>query len=786
MKHIICVIIFLLTIPLAAQEKKLVYQEESLVMVIQDLEAQYNVRFSFNSAIIKDKTLTYSGTITLKEILQIIATEASLEFLFLDEQNIIVKKVEEDIIVTDVMNLDEVLISTEYITSGFDKNEKDGSVKVKPNKLGILPGLTEPDVLQSLQLLPGISSPTESASDLYIRGGTPDQNLVLWDGIKMYHQGHFFGMISAFNPYITEEINVYRSGTSAKYGDRISGVIDIRGAEKVPEKTAVGVGLNLIQGDVFIKTPIAKDKLGIVFSARRSYSDIVNTIAFEKMSQKVFQNTKVEGVTSGNTGETEPDSFEELENRFYFTDYNIKAIWSPNDKNTISLSTLFVKNKLDFASRNNDIELNSKDNLNLSNNGYNFSWNSQLSSSLSLEASSYISRYESIYDYQDSFGPGDLYRYSTENTIDDSGIAFNFNYRINPKNKIILGYDLSVANVDYNIFYDYNQTDETRETNDRKVNTHSFFGEHEFHNDNWMIRTGIRTSILSGINKTYFEPRLYLSYKLNNAWKLKASGEIKNQVISKLVSLDFNDLGLGNSIWALSDDEERPVLNNRQLTGGVLFEKRGWKLDIDGYYKKVKGLTSFTRGFNSNVTQNYATGSSNTYGIDILLKKRIKSFRTWIGYSLSKSEFTFDDINDSSFPGNYDQRHVLTFSNTYLYRKFQFSLGWSYATGKPFTPPLGFEDDNFTIDFGEQNSARLNDYHKLDASILYDFFLNKKKSVKARCGISVLNIYNRENEIDKIFKVDSNSDETDPQPQIIEQTKISLGATPNVVFRLTF
>ena len=132
------------------------------------------------------------------------------------------------------------------VTTGFDKIENDGSITVNPDELGILPGLTEPDVLQSLQLLPGISSPTESASDIHIRGGTPDQNLVLWDGIKMYHQGHFFGQISAFNPYITETINVFRSGTSSKYGDRISGVIDIRSSDKVHDSLHIGIGANLI------------------------------------------------------------------------------------------------------------------------------------------------------------------------------------------------------------------------------------------------------------------------------------------------------------------------------------------------------------------------------------------------------------------------------------------------------------------------------------------------------------------------------------------------------------
>jgi len=131
-----------------------------------------------------------------------------------------------------------------------------------------LPGLTEPDVLQSIQLLPGVQSPTETAAGIYIRGGTPDQNLVLWDGIKIYHSGHFFGTISAFNPYITEDVKLYKSGTKARYGNRISGVIDITSDYDIPEKIEGGFGSNMTHADAYLSATIGKSS-AVIISARR-------------------------------------------------------------------------------------------------------------------------------------------------------------------------------------------------------------------------------------------------------------------------------------------------------------------------------------------------------------------------------------------------------------------------------------------------------------------------------------------------------------------------------------
>jgi len=795
MKKVVFVIILFLTVQLVAQKQQLDYLDEPLSVVIPDLETKFSVRFAFNSAILKNKTIHFSGNSTLEEILAIIKQKVALDFQFLDANNIIIKRAAIDPNVA-TMNLDEVLISNEYLTIGFDKIENDGSITVSPDELGILPGLTEPDVLQSLQLLPGISSPNESASDIHIRGGTPDQNLVLWDGIKMYHQGHFFGKISAFNPYITESINVFRSGTSAKYGDRISGVIDIRSSDKVHDSLHIGIGANLIQADAFIKAPIVKNQLSLTASIRRSYSDVINTFTFKKMRNKVFQNTKID---DGATSQFSYSQFVELENKFYFTDYNFKTVWKPNNKHTISFSSLFVVNKLDYSSVNffsEETTVNSVDNLDLTNNGFNFKWGYALSNKTILKTSAYSSSYKSKYGYQDTFGQ-DLYITNNLNDIKDLGATIGLNYTPNKNNTFRFGYDLVSNSIDYIISSDYIDNEGNgnpfEEKESDKLNIHTVFSEYLFEKHKWTIQTGIRASQISTIDKELLEPRLYLNYKLNRYWSVKTSFEVKNQSISKVLSSTQNDLGLGNSLWVLADNN-RPIINNRQFSLGALYEYKGWKLDIDAYHKKIKGITILrdllqTSAFGNQDGNTFSSGRSESFGLDILIKKRVKNYRAWLSYSLSKTNYFFEEVNNNNwYLGNFDQTHILSLSNTFTYKKFQFSLGWNIATGKPYTNTIAVDNQTGDITYESLNASRLNTYHKLDASVVYDFYLNNKKSVKARIGASVINIYDRANELEKNFRADDIEPITSPiyDYRIVEETYYGLGFTPNFVFRLNF
>ncbi|MEM7086186.1 MAG: TonB-dependent receptor [Bacteroidota bacterium] len=864
-QRLLFVVIFLICALARGQETKMkiAYDETPLIRVIQDMEDFFSIQFSFNVNRIEGRTFSYSGVLSLDQLLIEISKNQALEFQKIDASNYVIQMARVSVplkkvcgivvdavsgeplsmvtvssegtargtltaedgsfslkdvhdtdqltiqylgyvlkkmsvstfpgdhcpIVTlqvDTTELDTILI-TEYVTTGFDRDNGNGSIQITPKKLGILPGLIEPDVLQSLQWLPGISSPSESASNLHFRGGTPDQNLVLWDGIKMYHQGHFFGQISAFNPYITEEITLFRSGTSAKYGDRISGVIDIQSTQEVPSKLAVGGGVNFTQADFYVKVPL-HETFGVVASARRSYSDLFETITFQKLSDKVFQNTKIsEGSNSVD------EDFEELRNDFRFSDLNFKAVWQPDDNNHISFSALFLSNRLDYQVAAEDI--NTDDRLDLTNNGFSFKWDHSFSNNWNFTLKGYLSNYDSNFIFSEVVASeNEQFQQLKDNTVDDLGFTFQTTHSWNRQHRILTGYDFSQTRVTYIINEIQNGEQEANENEDDQLNNHAAYLEYHFQTQTTLLRAGSRLNYLTSNSLFYLEPRLYAETEVLPGMRLKASGEIKNQSISQLIQFEFNEIGVGNNIWVLADAADIPILNIQQGTLGFLYQKNGWNIDVDAYYKKTKGLTTFSRGFrqvSNEDNDNYAEGTSTSRGLDFLVKKKMGRLRTWLSYSLSKTDFLFPDLQSNEFSGNFDQRHVINFSNTFTINHLQISLGWSFASGAPYSSPSGIEvvsdeDEELFLNFSEQNTMRLSNYHKLDASMVYDIPLGSEKTYRLRLGVSALNLYRRENEIEKDFRIETNLDDPEQDPQIIERTKFGLGFTPNLLVRVDF
>ena len=226
--------------------------------------------------------------------------------------------------------LEEVVIY-KFLTTGISK-QTDGSIEINSAEFGILPGLIEPDVLQTVQALPGIKSIDETVSDINIRGGTNDQNLILWDGIKMYQSGHFFGLISAFNPYLTDKVSIIKNGTSSQYGDGVSGVIIMETNNEIDPIFHGGAGFNLISGDAFGQVPIG-DKLAIQFSGRRSVTDFLNTATYDEFSDRAFQDTQIKVSNNNSTANIVQDE------NFYFYDFSGKLLYDyqRESKNTAKL-----------------------------------------------------------------------------------------------------------------------------------------------------------------------------------------------------------------------------------------------------------------------------------------------------------------------------------------------------------------------------------------------------------------------------------------------------------------
>ncbi|WP_193315986.1 TonB-dependent receptor [Flavicella marina] len=686
--------------------------------------------------------------------------------------------------------LEEVLIS-DYLTQGMSK-KRDGAIRVSPKNLGILPGLTEPDVLQSLQLLPGVQSPGETASDLHVRGGTPDQNLVLFDGIKMYESGHFFGLISSFNPYVTKKIEFYRSGTSAKYGDRIGGVLDISSGDAVPEFNA-GFGLNLLHADAYVKTPLFNDKVGVILSGRRSLTDFWNTITYQKFSESVFQNTRiVQDETEG------ANDITNVNNSFFFHDYNLKVITDVTENDKLVFSNLYNNNNLEYYSENERFNEINTDNLAIKNRGSDLkwmrNWNEKWSSHLEINQSNYQLDYAGIREITrrnpENSSTNVFEKY---NNVKDVGLKLHLTNRINEVSTWQYGYELSKNEVSY-IFdnsNNNNEQDQIFESDNSQNRTHAFFTEYSLSKDQkWNLNLGLRANYFSVVKQLYLEPRFFVSNQLNEAFQLKFSAEIKNQVISQLIEFRNNGFGLENEIWALSDGDRIPVLNNYQVSAGFLFQKDGWNLDIDLYNRRIDGITILTEDVANRVPQ-YLAGKSTTNGVDVLLKKRFGIYRSWISYTLSKTKFQYDQLNDGEkFDGEYDIPHSLVWSHTLMLQKFEFSLGWKLRSGTPYTKGTSIEQTprgSYRIVYEDEvNKNRLPVYNKIDLSATYKFALSKNGTTHGKFGISLMNIFNTRNILDRNYEIKTERIGQSIERTLVETDQISIGFTPNLVFRVDF
>ncbi len=697
-----------------------------------------------------------------------------------------------------IETLNEVVIN-EYLTRGVTKRE-DASINLSLKNLRVLPGLVEPDVFKSAQLLPGISSPTEDPASLYIRGGTPDENLILWDGIKIYSGGHFFDQISTFNPNIIKEVKIFKGGTSVSYGDRISGVVDITSDEDLTENLKIGGGLNFTHGDLYSKIPLTPN-MGLLVAGRRSSTDIYDNIVSNNLARKVFQNTP------GAIDELNDDRSAKRTDVFNFYDTNLKWIWKINDQQRLQVSSLLAKNNYK-NNRNGFLDASgiftSDDFLKEQNIGASISWENNTKGKVRQKAQAYYSDYQ--FDYR-------LFtkRIETEETVDyrqmsqlkDLGLSYDLQVPLSENQFLNIGYQYS------HIFTltDFNLKIQAPDINPEKVVefikgrgfNHTWYGEYNYDRKKWHTKLGMRYSWLTNKKSTFLEPRLFMSYKISKSLRLTSSFELKNQQLLQVNTFgDENpetlSLPVGERIWVLSgakdnegDDIQLPVLKSNQWTLGILLKKGNWNLDVEGYFKNLKDLNffdNFILDIENDNFEDLLLGSEKRLGVDILLKKRFNNYRIWLGYSWINTRVSVRSVQSETFPNDFDQTHNFNISQTLKWNDFEFALGWNIATGSPFTKIVNADTGLNNIDEKGINGNRFPTYHRLDASMLFRFNIEKTFKLNGYVGVSFRNLYNRKNIIGQNVREEFRSNSFDTQ--IVSLNRNSLPFTPDVVFRLNF
>lgn len=666
--------------------------------------------------------------------------------------------------------LDQIIID-EYLTSGISKNIK--QTTIAPKKSKILPGLIEPDILESIHQIPGVTNLNETVNSIHVRGGKSDQNLILWNNIKTYGNSHMFGAISAFNPYIIDKVNFISKGTNPRYGERISSVIDITSNYNPTNKISGGAGFNMLHSDAFLDIPLINDELSVLVSGRRSYADALETFTYKNYASRIFQNTKI---YNNNL------DFGKTKNIFWFYDYTINAAWKISPKNIIKINHLYTEDYLNFSAFSSDNNNLYTDELKTKNNGSNIVWEKKWSKNLSHQIDSYISEYNLTYNFSDQSNLGST-NDSKENYIKDFGLNMNLTYDISEFKQLNFGYQFSNKNFKYS-FVTNNQIQTSSQTKrDDNVTANSIYTEYQINKPkDYLYTLGLRANKYSSSNDFYIEPRVILQKFVIPEFSINASLEYKSQYVNQIQESVLNNLTLENNVWALSNTDEFPVLTSYQYTVGVNFTKNKWIVDFEAYFKKTNNINLSNFDFNNQNTNNYHIGDSSIQGVDLFLKKQLKNYNTWLSYSFNSAKYRFPELNNSEpFPSNINIDHTIKWSHFYKWKKFEFTLGWLWHNGKPYTKinSTTNSDNSTSYSYTSLNNKNLSPYHRLDFSAIYDFRPHKNRRVKYRIGASILNLYNRLNIINRDIRF-SNSNSEDLNINDIRGTELS----PNLMLRI--
>ncbi|WP_431242206.1 carboxypeptidase-like regulatory domain-containing protein [Flavobacterium sp. P21] len=450
------------------------------------------------------------------------------------------------------------------LASGISKNI-DGSFEIKPKKFGILPGLIEPDALQTMQQIPGVNSIDESVSSINVRGGTHDQNLFLWNGIRMYQTGHFFGLISVFNPNLAHTISIYKNGSSAFYGESVSSVVAISSTPETVEKNSFSAGINMINADIYAKYNLSK-KSYIEISARKSITDFVETPTYKEYFNKVFQNTTITDFSDKQNVDYRSDK------KFGFYDATLKYAQKIGEKDQIILDLITIKDNLEvFQSATvYDIFRSENNTLRQQNYGGNLAWKRNWNRFNTTKINVYNSAYELLANQNTTFGNQIVIQ---ENKVNNNGINLENNHIINSKFILNDGYqfnEIGVTNLE-----DVTNPDFYRKVKD-VLRTHALILEGKYNDtlSRVYFKAGTRLNYIEKFKKFIAEPRIQFGYGITKDLNLELLGELKSQNSQQIIDLQKDYFGIEKRRWIISNDSTIPIQKSKQLSLNLSYEKK--------------------------------------------------------------------------------------------------------------------------------------------------------------------------------------------------------------------
>jgi len=685
-------------------------------------------------------------------------------------------------------------------------------ISLSPSLTSALPNLGEQDIFRTMQLLPGVSGSNESSSGLVVRGGTIDQNLVLFDDFTVYHVDHVFGFFSAFNNNAIKDVQLSKGGFGAKYGGRMSSVVDITGKDGNTEQFGIGASVSLLSTSAVIEQPFSDGAGSFILTGRRSYqSDLYNDIleSVTGEDQNAQAGTASPGQFALGRFAIEPES--------YFYDVNAKLTYRfPND-NKISLSFYNGADELDnsrsvdgnanlerlceligdngpFGGTYCDEEISfAVDTIDLSEWGntgfsvkYSHRWNDRLDTNFVLSTSEYFSYRDRLIDtqvvYEDSDDDPTTGQSSSneDNNLDDFTVKIENDLYLNQWNTVSFGLQYTQQNIDFTLFQNDELTLETK--ND--ASTLSIYFEDEIILDALTIVPGLRINHYDITDEIYSEPRLSLAYELNDTTQLRAAFGDYHQFALSIARQSIEE-GPRN-FWTLADGETIPVSKARHFILGSTHYFGLYDFNIELFHKEYENLSEFTQqtrpirneeetGLILILEEEFHTGSGTASGIELFLQKNIGDLTGWTGYTYSEVIYDFPTVSDTTYFADQDTTHEFKTVLMYQWNDWDLASTFIYATGKPFTEVLGVKDDTFppAYEVGIKNDERYDAYHRLDLSATYNF---ERRGLVGQVGLSVFNLYDRKNQWYTEYDI--------IEGEILETEVNYRGFTPSLFFKI--
>ncbi|KXN98275.1 hypothetical protein LS48_11965 [Aequorivita aquimaris] len=673
-----------------------------------------------------------------------------------------------------VAELEPVIVQNIF-TKGIDKN-MDGSILLSTQHFGLLPGQVENDVLQIAQALPGVESVDETISNINIRGGTHDENLLLWDDIKMYQSGHFFGLISAFNPDLTEKVTLYKNGTNIRYGEGVSGVLDMRSKNTLSAQTEAGLGFNLINGNGFLDLPIS-GKASIQVAARKSINHLWESPVYKNYTKRIFQDSEITNVENNQNNiaiNTDED--------FSFYDVGTKLLWEVSEKDRLHINFLTIDNSLDFTETLETTSQSKTSKLDQRSLLGGISWHRSWNDRMETTALAYGTYYLLDAINRDIFTTQEQQQ---KNEVLETGVKLDAALKLSEKLKLQTGYQFSeigIANTqDINLprFRDYEKD---------VLRTHVVFAGLNYlsKNQKTFVAGGLRGSYFTKFDDILIEPRLSLHQKFANGFAVELLGEFKSQSTTQRIDFESDFLGIEKRRWVLADGENTPVIKSKQVSAGLVYNKRGLFINAEGFYKIVEDINIANQGLQNQFRFSRATGNYTVRGGEFVINQKKAYVSLWASYRYSKNDYGFKSLMPSTFPNNLDIQHSATVAGSYSWQALKIALGLNWHSGKPYTVPLKnaettTEGGITTIQYDVPNSERLPNYFRTDFSAEYLWKLSP--TIDAKINFALLNLLNTENTLNIRYALigDENN-----QVSVNKIEEISLGITPNFSFQVLF